>query len=122
MIWNRPPLLRLLGALLLGLVIGLIGTFTHRSVEPWGLVLAFATLLAGSLFTRAWADNSGVMVLGVGWLIAAQALALTGPGGDVVVPAELVGYLWIYGGIVFVVLAAFAPRSWFSDTEFVGKE
>lgn len=104
-----------LGVLLLGVLIGLVGTFAHRSELPWGLVLAFAAVLSAAVFARSLVGTGGVLALGVGWLVVVQVLALVGPGGDVVVPAHLAGYLWAYGGAVFVVAAAFAPRRWFDD-------
>ncbi|MGO1315456.1 MAG: DUF6113 family protein [Cellulomonadaceae bacterium] len=105
--------LRWAAAVLLGAVVGVVGTFTHRSVEPLGLVLAFAAVLSAAVWMRAWAGLGGVLALGLGWVAAVQVLALAGPGGDVLVPAQPLGYLWVYGGLVFVVAAAFAPRRWF---------
>lgn len=108
---------RLLGTLALGVVIGLIGTFMHRSVAPWGLVLALLTLLSGGFLARAWTAGAGVLTLGLGWLASVQVLSLSGPGGDVVVPAHLLGYFWVYGGLVFIVAAVLAPKSWFRDDQ-----
>ncbi len=120
MLLTRPPLLRSLGILIFGALIGLIGSLMFRSVPPWGLVLACATLLAASVLARAWAQTAGVISLGVGWIVMVQILALEGPGGDVVIAAQPIGYVWVYGGIVFILAALFAPRAWFRDDEFIG--
>ena len=116
-----PSPIRPLAIVVLGLVVGLLGTFIFRSVAPWGLVIAFAMVTGASIFARAWIGGAGVPCFGIGWIIAVQVLSLKGPGGDIVVPAHTLGYLWVFGGLVFVLLAAFAPRSWFNDLAFGGK-
>lgn len=115
---TRPPLLRCLGVLVLGAVLGLLGSFMFRSIAPWGLVLACATLLAAGVLARSWAQAAGVVSFALGWLVTVQILALEGPGGDVVIPAQSIAYVWVYGGIVFILAALVLPRAWFSDAEF----
>ncbi|MEK8228367.1 hypothetical protein NKG05_23420 [Oerskovia sp. M15] len=44
-----------------------------------------------------------------------QVLSLRGPGGDLLVPNQTVGLVWVYGGMALVALSAFLPASWFSD-------
>ncbi len=120
MLLTKPPLLRCLGIVVLGAVIGLIGSFMYRSVPPWGLVLSCATLLAAAVLARAWGQTAGVISLGLGWVIMVQILALEGPGGDVVIASQAIGYVWVFGGVVFVLAALLAPRSWFQDDEATG--
>lgn len=117
---TKPPLLRCLGIVVLGAVIGLIGSLLFRSVAPWGLVLACATLLSAALLARSWAQTAGVISLGLGWIVMVQILALEGPGGDVVIAAQPIGYIWVYGGVVFILGALLAPRAWFRDDAYVG--
>lgn len=118
---TRPPLLRCLGVLVLGAVIGLIGSFMFRSASPWGLVVACAALVTTAVLARSWAHTAGVVCLGLGWIVMVQILALEGPGGDVVIPAQPISYVWVYGGVVFILAALVLPKSWFRDDEFIGR-
>ncbi|WP_277208986.1 DUF6113 family protein [Isoptericola croceus] len=105
-------------ALLLGAAVGVIGTVAHRAQWaglPTGLVLALMLTLSAAVLCRAWSGTLTLLTCGAGWLVAVQVLAATGPGGDVLVPAQDVGYVWTYGGLVLVAAAAFLPRSWFTD-------
>ena len=68
---------------------------------PVGLVLVAATLVAVlratiHTFLTRWA---GVMVL-LGWVATSVALALPGPGGDVVIAANTVAMVYLFGGVV----------------------
>ncbi|WP_454044504.1 DUF6113 family protein [Cellulosimicrobium sp. Marseille-Q8652] len=106
---------------LIGAVVGLVGTVAHRApvvdlpALHLGLVLALLAVLAGSVLSRAWGGYAGLLGFGIGWVAVVQILSLEGPGGDVLVPGQVVGYVWIYGGLLVVALAAFLPRSWFSE-------
>lgn len=112
---TKPPFLRCLGIVVLGAIIGLIGSFMFRSVAPLGLILACATLLSAALLARSWAHTAGVISLGLGWIAMVQILALEGPGGDIVITAQPIGYIWGFGGVVFILVALLAPRAWFQD-------
>ncbi|BDZ40947.1 hypothetical protein GCM10025865_02460 [Paraoerskovia sediminicola] len=119
----RTLLLRLTGCLLLGVVAGAVGTVAHRmtlaDVIPIGVVLALALTGTTAVLTRAWAGGGGLLATAVGWVVIVQLMALEGPGGDVIIAGGAaggaVGYVWSYGGLVVLGIAAFAPRRWFSD-------
>jgi len=106
----------------LGLIVGLVGTIAHRSVPPWGAVAALLTLLAVSVVARATAGVGSLLAAAAGWLLAVQVLSAGGPGGDVLVPAAPVGYAWVYGGLVIVLAALLAPRTWFAETPWRGRD
>lgn len=97
-----------------GVVLGLVGTAAHRWLVPWGLVLALACVLSAAVLARAWTGWVGMLVLALFLASTVGVLALTGPGGDVLVAAQPVGYVW-YGGAAVVALAGLAPARWFSD-------
>jgi len=104
----------------LGVIVGVVGTVAHRAQLlgldlPLGLVLALLAVLAAGVLSRAWGGLAGLLGYGIGWVAVVQLLAIEGPGGDVLVPGQAVGYVWIYGGLVVVAVAAFLPRTWFSD-------
>jgi hypothetical protein len=105
-------------ALALGAVVGVLGTVAHRTQWndlPVGIVLALAITLSTAVLCRAWAGMGPLLAAGAGWVVAVQVLAVAGPGGDVLVPAQPVGLVWTYGGLAMFLVAAFLPRSWFSD-------
>ncbi|HWS58495.1 MAG TPA: hypothetical protein VN257_08150 [Actinotalea sp.] len=104
---------RLLGAGLLGAVIGVVGTGIHRSTVPWGLVLALLTVFCGAVLVRAWIGWAGMLALAMGVVTAVGVLGQSGPGGDVLIVADPLGYLW-YGGALVVALAGLLPARWFS--------
>lgn len=107
---------RLATCLLLGLVVGTIGTVMHRSIAPWGLVLGLAVVVSAGVFARAWEGWSGSLAFAAGWFVAVMVLWQVGPGGDILVPA-LGGWgnIWILGGAVALGLPLMVPSRWFED-------
>ncbi|WP_426594586.1 hypothetical protein ACPPVS_03430 [Cellulomonas sp. McL0617] len=98
-----------------GFVVGAIGTIMHRSLQPWGLVLSLALVLAAATTVRAF----GGLVAWIGFVVALGATELVlsqkGPGGDVLLPSgQTIGLVWIGGSIVLAVVAMLLPRGWFS--------
>ena len=106
---------RLLTLALFGVATGVVGTGGHRAFIPWGLVLALAAVAAASVLARAYAGLPGLLAFGVGWVAVVEALRRVGPGGDVLVRAQPVGYIWIFGGMAVVAAASFAPKRWFRE-------
>lgn len=108
-------------AFLLGLVLGALGTVVHRGAIPWGLLAAVALVLAATVMVRAWGGWAAFVGLAGGVFLSVQLLAQSGPGGDVLVPggdhvkAPWIGWVWIVGAMVALVLGALAPKSWFDD-------
>ncbi|MCP2284796.1 hypothetical protein APR04_003719 [Promicromonospora umidemergens] len=110
--------MRTLLAVLLGVVMGGLGTVVHRfGDDSWylGLLLALALTAAAGVLARAWAGYGTLLGFGVGWVAMVQALSLPGSGGDVVVPAGVLGMVWSYVGVAVVAVVAFLPRSWFAE-------
>lgn len=112
---TRLPVARWLGAAVVGAVIGVVGTAVHRAVPPWGLLLALGTVLAGGVLARAWAGWVGMLALALGVMTVVGLLGQGGPGGDVIIAAQPIGYVWYLGAAV-VALAGALPARWFRDT------
>lgn len=118
---GRPlgrTIVRTLLAVLLGVVMGALGTVVHRYGDEslyLGLVLALALTAAAGVLARAWAGYGTLLGYGVGWVAMVQALSLPGSGGDVVVPAGLLGVVWSYAGVAVLAVVAFLPASWFAE-------
>lgn len=108
---------RISSCLLLGVVVGAVGTVMHRSTAPWGLVLALVVIVCAATFARAWEGWTGSLAVTTGWLAAVLAMWQVGPGGDILVPA-LGGWgnVWILGGLVALAVPVVAPRRWFEDS------
>ncbi|ROS23075.1 hypothetical protein [Cellulomonas sp. PhB150] len=113
-------------ALVLGLVLGAFGTVMHRSIPPWGVVLALALVLAVGVLVRAWSGLLALLGLAIGVLVSVQVLSQTGPGGDVLVPAAGpgvqwagLGWVWVLGSIAVLVVAGVLPQRWFVDPPVV---
>lgn len=103
-----------MGALVLGVVVGLVGTGVHRLERPFGLLLALLAVVLLGVLTRAWIGWSGMLAAALGTMTTVAVLGATGPGGDVLVALEPVGVVWYFGAAA-VALAGLLPRAWFSD-------
>ncbi|MDO8106877.1 hypothetical protein Q6348_06660 [Isoptericola sp. b441] len=115
---DTPParaLARWAGMFLVGVLVGIVGTSVHRLARPWGLLLALALVLLGGVVGRAWAGAVAVLAVGLGVVTATGVLGVQGPGGDVLIAADGVGYVW-YAGALVVAGAYLLPRSWFRES------
>ncbi len=110
---------RTLGVVVLGVVVAVAGTAVHRAHQPLGLVLALAIVLSAAVLARAWTGWRGVLLLTLVLGLGVLALSRPGPGGDVLVPAQRIGYLWL-GGVALAPLSLVLPRRWFSDRPLGG--
>ena len=112
-----PPSLtvpRGLGVVLLGLVVGLVGTGVHRASVPIGVVLALASVVSAGVLVRAWTGWRGVLLHAAVVTAVVAAFTLVRPGGDVVIADQTVGYVW-FGALPAALLALVLPRRWFSE-------
>ena len=105
-----------------GLVVGAVGTIMHRSVQPWGLVLSLLLVLTAATMARALGGLVTWIGFVVGLGVTVLALSQGGPGGDVLVPSgQKLGLVWMLGSLVVAVVAMLLPRSWFSDAPRPGR-
>ena len=107
-------LARCAGAVLVGALVGLVGTGIHRSAQPFGLGIALLIVLVAAVLARAWAGWLGMLSLGLGLVTVIGLLSLRGPGGDVLIAAQPIGYAW-YASALVIGLAGLAPAGWFSE-------
>ncbi|AYF98497.1 hypothetical protein [Protaetiibacter intestinalis] len=99
----------LVGAIAGGLV-GLVTTFTHRQLPPWGLIaglLVIAALLAGLRLAVAGRLVATVAALAV--LAAVGVLALPVGSGSVLVADDELGWTWLVATAVLCVGAVAWP-------------
>ncbi|NUU17104.1 hypothetical protein HP550_07555 [Cellulomonas humilata] len=103
-------------ALLLGAVVGTLGTVMHRSIEPWGVVVCLALAFVAAVTARAWAGLVALAGYAVGLVVSVQVLSQSGPGGDVLVPDDQgIGWVWVLGSIVVTIVAGVLPGRLFDD-------
>jgi len=96
--------------ILFGVVVGVITTFTHGVVAPWGLVAGLAVvtaLVAGFRLVFGSRIVAGAAALGV--VGASAVLALPGAGGTVLALDGPLGYLWAFGPAVLAGIVLLVP-------------
>ncbi|MFD2840902.1 DUF6113 family protein [Populibacterium corticicola] len=102
-------------ALLFGAFVAVLGTAAHRAYEPYALIFALLAVVVSGVMVRAWIGLGGVAAFGAGWMIMAQLFALGGPGGDIMMPNQVITYVWLFGGVVAVGAVCFTPRKWYAE-------
>ena len=111
---------RVLGCMAFGVLVGVVGAVVHRyrfgEVRlPIGIIGGLLLVFFAGVACRAWMGYLGLLGFGVGWVAVVQLMSLNGPGGDLLIASETIGYVWIYGGLAIIAITAFLPNSWFSD-------
>lgn len=102
---------------LLGAIVATVGVGAHRSLGYAGAVIGMVMVLLVGVFAKAWKAWSGFIAYAVAWGTMAMIYASEGPGGSILVAADLRGRLWLYGGVMAVALVAAVPRN-----VFVGRD
>ena len=105
-------------SLVLGLLVGTIGTVAHRAPlavggvgVPVGLVLALVTLACLLVaFRLLLVDRLHVLCLGLGAVAAVAVLGMSGPGGSVLFPADWVSQTWAVAPAILVAVVVVWPR------------
>ncbi|PWD52078.1 hypothetical protein C8046_16915 [Serinibacter arcticus] len=101
--------------LVLGVLVGVVTTVVHRwrlGDLPLGMLLALVTIGAGALLSRAVTRGAGLLGFAVGAVGAIQAMAFLVAGGDVLVPGDTLGMVWLLGSVLAIGVAAFLPDRW----------
>jgi hypothetical protein len=102
--------------LVLGVVVGTLGTVMHRSIQPWGVVICLVLAFAAAITARAWGGLVALAGYAIGLFVSVQVLAQKGPGGDTLVPdGQAIGWVWVLGSIVVTILVGVLPRGLFDD-------
>lgn len=97
-------------ALLIGAVVGLITTFTHGQVPPWGLVAGLVivvALVAG--FRLVFGSRIVAAAAALGIVGASAVLALPGAGGTALTLDGLPGCVWAFGPALLSVIVLVIP-------------
>lgn len=100
-------------ALLAGAAAGLLGSFVH-AYTAYGVGVGLVVALGLSLSVLvtlglATGGRRACVLAAVGWLAVVLVLSSRRPEGDLVVAGDGLGYGWLFGGTLVVVLAAAFP-------------
>ena len=98
-------------AVLVGLVVGVITTFTHHQFLPWGLLgglLVVVALVTG--FRLVFESRVVAAAAALGVAVASGILALPGAGGTVLTVTDLPGWIWAIGPTALSIIAIAVPR------------
>jgi N-acetyl-1-D-myo-inositol-2-amino-2-deoxy-alpha-D-glucopyranoside deacetylase len=98
--------------LLVGIVVGVITTFTHGVLLPWGLLagLAIVAALVGG-FRLVFGSRVVGGAAAVGVIGASAVLAMPGAGGTALALDGWPGYVWTFGPAAIAVIMLLLPRS-----------
>ena len=96
---------------LLGFTVATVGAGAHRSLGYAGVAIALLVVALVGVFAKVWQAWPGFIAYAVGWGVMTMIYASTGPGGSILIAADLHGYLWLYGGSGVVAMVAAIPRS-----------
>lgn len=94
----------------LGVCEGVVGSFQYsQPPAPWIAALLVLALFASCLLAG-WGTESfrGMLMVGIGWAIAAFLLSMGSHAGSVIITATTAGEVYLYGGTLAVGLAALA--------------
>ncbi|WP_285775302.1 DUF6113 family protein [Microtetraspora sp. NBRC 13810] len=99
----------------LGVVMAVVGGFQHAlylgavplAAAGWVLLL-FAVVYGMARMT---AGKLGALVPGVAWMLVSMVLSGERGEGDLVIAANLAGYIYLYGGFAVIVLAVLLAPS-----------
>jgi len=103
-------------ALLLGVLVGTLGTVLHRSIQPWGVAICLTLVFVAAVTVRAWSGFVALAGYAVGLVVTVLVLTESGPGGDTLVPnGQAIGWVWLVGSVAATVVVALLPRGLFDD-------
>lgn len=94
-----------------GIVTAMVGASAHRSIPPFGPILSILLVVAMALFARSWKDWAGIGASAGLWAVATALLSLEGPGGSVLIAQDALGYSWLIGGMLAIMIVSMVPRS-----------
>ncbi len=105
---------------LMGAVVAAVGAGAHRALPYVGVVLSILAVLAGMVFARAWLEWVGVIAFAVPWAALTTLFSQRGPGNSLLISADALGYLWLFGGAAMIIAVSIVPARWLGVTRRVG--
>lgn len=94
----------------MGVIIGVVVTLHHRSIPPWGVVLALLVVAAWGGGLRLLTPGRGATLAGLLAMLSAQFVLAAGSQTSIVVGAGALGYLFTLGSVLVAVVALAWPE------------
>ena len=103
--------LRYLLVVVLGASVAIVGAVGYRSAPWFGVIISLVLVLVSALFARAFLGWGGLVAFAAPWVVLTFTFAQEGPGGGALIVADALGYAWLIGATVIVVLVSVLPPS-----------
>jgi hypothetical protein len=94
----------------MGAIIGIVVTLHHRSVPPWGVVLALLVVAAWGGGLRLITPGRGATLAGLLAMLTAQFVLAAGSQTSIIVGAGALGYVLTLGSVMVAVVALAWPE------------
>lgn len=99
--------------IVLGVLVGALGTAVHRSYPPGGIIGALVATASLAVAARSLMGWTGLLSSVVGWAGSVLILAMGRPSGDVLIAGDGLGYSWMLGGMLALFVGLLLPFSFF---------
>ena len=101
--------LEIIVAVALGAIVAAVGSVAYRGYPPVGVALSIALVLFATVFVRAWSSWAGLIAFAIPFVALTYLFTRQGPGGSLLIPADHLGYTWLFGSAAALVLACLIP-------------
>jgi len=104
-------LLKAIGALFFGALIGILGVILHNSYEPFGIVLALLATAVGINFAgQLFGANRYKLFAALAWLAVALRAGTYGSSNEILIISNLYGNIFLLGGLLVAIIAVIKKR------------
>ena len=108
---RRISLLKAIGALFFGAVIGFIGTVLHNAFQPIGILLALLTTAIGINFAgQLFGSQRYKLIAAITWLAVVLRAGTYGVSNEILIISNLYGNIFLLGGLLFAFIAVIKRR------------
>ena len=93
-----------------GALVGVVTTFTHRQLPPWGLLVGLAIIAALLIGIRlAFPSRVAAVAASLG-VVGAVVVLLQQTGGSLLIVDDVLGWVWALGPAAIAALVMVWPR------------
>ena len=104
-------MLKAIGAIVFGGVIGIIGVILHNSFEPIGILLALLTTAIGINFAgQLFGGRRYKFFAALAWLAVALRAGTYGASNEILIISNLYGNIFLLGGLLVAFIAVLRKR------------
>jgi ABC-type transport system involved in cytochrome c biogenesis permease subunit len=104
-------LLKAIGALFFGAIIGFLGVILHNAFQPIGILLALLTTAIGINFAgQLFAGQRYKLFAALAWLAVALRAGTSGASNEILIISNLYGNIFLLGGLLVALIAVIKKR------------